>query len=271
MNDKAAIKASVERSLDEALLGEVLGERQVQKDIVARYYKDFDRIMSEGTGERPWQSFELTQRENVFEWIEDPSRIAKIQPSLRDLRQLVRSQALHCEPNPVTVLDVGCYGGYVFDYLKRYAFRSEKDFYYTGVDIDPNVVRAASYVHSDEPNAQFEKADIYALSEQYGEGSFDVVLCSRVLIHIPRFRDAISELFKVARRAVVLVLEIAESPVLERIHRKNLDNGVELDYFFRKYAAEELSSVAEELGADFRLIMGPSFYSTVLFFKEDGV
>ena len=49
----------------EDFLGRVLGERHVRKTVINEYYSDFDRIMSEGEGERPWQSFELTQRENV--------------------------------------------------------------------------------------------------------------------------------------------------------------------------------------------------------------
>lgn len=262
MNDKATMRATAERALDDALMNNVLGERHVEKTIVATYHEDFDRIMQEGDKERPWQSFELTQREDVFEWIKEPSKIAKIQPSLNDLRQLARSL-----DRPVSILDAGCYGGYVYDYLLRYAFSSTDDFTYTGIDIDPDVVKAASYVHADQPNTTFREADIYGLSKTFAENSFDIVLCSRVLIHIPRVKDALAELLKVSKHAVMAVLEIGDKPRLERIHRRNLDNGVELDYFFRCYSAQELKDVAAELGADYRIIQGPSIYSSFMLYK----
>lgn len=269
MTIKSSMKFSAEKALDEGLLGLVLGERNVQKTIVAEYHDDFDRIMSEGEVDRPWQSFELTQRENVVEWIEEPAKIAKIQPSLRDFRQIVRNQSRKQLGTPLKILDVGCYGGYVFDYLKRYAFPNGEVFEYTGVDIDPNVVKAASYVHSDEPNARFLEADLYALDQLFGDNSFDIVLCSRVLIHIPRFQDAVAQLYKVSKSAVVTILVVSNTPILEKIHRKNLDNGVEIDYFFRKYSESELVEVAESLSADYRNIRGPSSYSTFVFYKED--
>lgn len=271
MSDNAKMKQSAERALDDGLLGEVLGKRDIQKEIIAVYHDDFDKVMSEGEVERPWQSFELTQRENVVEWIEEPAKIAKIQPSLQDLLQIVRSEFVKPRQTPFSVLDVGCYGGYVFDYLKRYVFLNGEEFNYTGVDIDPNVVKAASHVHSDEPNARFQEADLYALDKSFAENSFDIVLCSRVLIHIPRFKDAIEQLFKVSKSAVLTIIVVTDTPVLEKIHRKNLDNGVELDYFFRKYSETELIGVANDLKADYRHMRGPSSYSTFVYYKQEVV
>jgi ubiquinone/menaquinone biosynthesis C-methylase UbiE len=271
MTIQSSMKNSAEQALDDGLLGKVLGERNVRKQVVAEYHDDFDRIMSEGETERPWQSFELTQRENVVEWIEEPAKIAKIQPSLRDFRQIARSEFVKAAGEPLRVLDVGCYGGYVFDYLKRYAFPNGEAFHYTGVDIDPNVVKAASFVHSDESNAAFREADLYALDRTFDENSFDIVLCSRVLIHIPRFQDAIAQLYRVCRSAVVTVVVVSETPLLEKIHRENLDNGVELDYYFRKYSEVELVRVADDLGADYRHVRGPSSYSTFVYYKHGAV
>lgn len=262
MKDKTSLKREALRSLDQAMLKEVLGERNVEKEVVAVYYDDFDRRMAEGEGERPWQSFELTQREDVSAWIEEPAKIQKIQPNLKDLRQLALSL-----PRPVTVLDVGCYGGYVYDYLSRYVFNDPSELSYLGVDVDPRVARAAAAIHEGSPNCRFEEGDLYNLSEAYAENSFDIVLCSRVLIHVSHYEKAIAELFRVSRKAVIAVLEVAPRAELQRIHRKNLDTGVELDYFFRKYTSDELISVARSLGAEWRIVQGESIYSSYLLYK----
>lgn len=243
----------------DALLRRVLGERRVRKTVVDVYDADFDRVMERGEGERPWQSFELTQREDVIEWIRDPSTIRSIQPNLADLRE-----RLGPLPRPVSVLDVGCYGGYLYDWLRDRCFGSLADFSYTGVDIDPDVVAAARRVHAGAPNATFDTGDVYALTEVFGERAFDVVFCSRVLIHIPYHERALRELYRTSRALCFVVLETSAAPMMQRIHRENLDTGEALDYFFRKYSLDELSSAAATLGADFRVQQGPGIYASFI-------
>lgn len=245
---------------EDELVNRVLGERHVEKVIKETYYDNLDAVMAEGQQERPWQSFELTQREDVREWIKQPSKIEKIQANLEDFRGVLAPLS-----KPVRILDVGCYGGYLFDYLERIAFSDVREFEYLGVDIQPDVVAAAARVHEGKSNASFQNGDVYALQSQFGAQSFDVTFCSRVLIHIPYFEKAIGELFAAAKTAAIVVLEIADRPQVQRIHRRNLDNGTELDYFIRKFSEQEILAVAAKHKADCRIIKSSGVYSTVCF------
>jgi len=255
--------AKTNSDIETVFLERVLGERHVEKTVVEEHYEDLDSVMSSGTGERPWQSFELTQRENVLEWIAEPKKIQKIQPSLEDLALLAKAQK-----SPVSIADVGCYGGYLYDYLSRYVFTDPAEFTYKGLDIDKDVVSAATEVHANNANASFDVGDVYELKSQFAENSFDIILCSRVLIHLPYFEKALDSLYCTAKHAVSCVLEVSDRPMVQKIHRQNLDNGLELDYFFRKYSEEELAGVANRLGASYRIIKGPSFYSSFVLFKN---
>lgn len=253
----------LEEKKEKDLITEVLGEREVEKIVVGEYFEDLDSIMSKGSEERPWESFELTQREDVQEWIYDPTKIQKIQPNLKDLSRLLKTL-----PKPVKIADVGCYGGYLYDYLNKFVFNSPDEFSYTGIDVQEKAVEAASIVHANKSNAEFKVGDVYKLSEQFNSEEFDVVVCSRVIIHIPYYKDAIKNIFDVTKHFSLCILEVSNEPLLQKIHRRVLDTGVELDYFFRKYSEKELSGLAEELEADYRIIKGPSFYSSYCLFKK---
>lgn len=252
-------------SNDDDFLLKVLGERDVEKVITDEYKENFDSIIDSGdaAAERAWQSFELTQRENVNEWIEDPKKIKKIQPNLEDLVRFIKLL-----PKPIKIADIGCYGGYVYDYLIKVAKLDLNDFEYVGVDIQEDAIEAAKLVHKDKPNARFQVGDIYELNKTFKNNEFDVVICSRVLIHIPYFKKAVKNLTDISKYFTLCVLEISEQPLLQKIHRHVLDNDLELDYFFRKYSEEELIETAEELNVQYRIIKGPSFYSSYCLLKD---
>lgn len=250
-------------SKDDEFLLKVFGERDVEKVITNEYKEDFDSIIASGTSDRPWQSFELTQRENVNEWIEDPKTIKKIQPNLEDLVRLIKLL-----PKPVKIADIGCYGGYVYDYLIKVAKLKKDEFEYTGIDIQEDAIEAAKIVHKDKPNARFQVGDIYELSNTFKNDEFDVAICSRVLIHIPYFKKAVKNLVSISKHFTLCVLEVSEKPLLQKIHRHVIDTDLELDYFFRKYSEEELIETAKELNVQYRVIKGPSFYSSYCLLKE---
>lgn len=239
-----------------------LRERNVIKEAVQAYYGNIDAVMTEGTSERPWQTFELTQREDVTQWIADPRQIAKIQPNLVDFNQFVGQFR-----EKVGVLDVGCYGGYFLDYLKRITFADLGDFSYVGIDIQERAVAAAQAAHPDEAEDTFRLGDVYSLAAQFGEESTDIAYCSRVLIHLPYFEDAVRNLYAVARRAVFLVVTMAPQSYVQKMRRRNLDTGHEEYYFFRYFSPEEIKNAAEPLGADYRIIHSRGPYASVILFK----
>jgi len=94
-----------------------------------------------------------------------------------------------------SVLDVGCGTGYLLHVLAG----RRPEMAYTGVDFmidDATRARAAGI--------RFEEANIERLP--FADGSFDTVICTHVLEHILEFRAALSELRRIARRRLIIVV-----------------------------------------------------------------
>jgi len=94
-----------------------------------------------------------------------------------------------------TVLDVGCGTGYLLDHVKR----ARPDLALTGVDF---IIEAGTRTR--HPDIRFTEANIEQLP--FADGAFDTVVCTHVLEHILEFRQALSELRRVARRKLVIVV-----------------------------------------------------------------
>jgi SAM-dependent methyltransferase len=94
-----------------------------------------------------------------------------------------------------SVLDVGCGTGYVLDHLKRELAYLDL----TGVDF---IVEEGTRAR--HPDIRFEQASIEKLP--FADASFDTVICTHVLEHILDFRQALSELRRVTRRKLILVV-----------------------------------------------------------------
>jgi SAM-dependent methyltransferase len=94
-----------------------------------------------------------------------------------------------------TVLDVGCGTGFLLDHLKR----ARPDLALTGVDF---IIEEGTRTR--HPGIRFERANIEKLP--FADASFDTVVCTHVLEHILEFRQALSELRRVARRRLIIVV-----------------------------------------------------------------
>jgi SAM-dependent methyltransferase len=99
--------------------------------------------------------------------------------------------AIHGE----TVLDVGCGTGFLLDHLKH----ARPDLALTGVDF---IIEEGTRTR--HPDIRFEQANIEKLP--FADRSFDTVVCTHVLEHILEFRQALSELRRVARRRLIIVV-----------------------------------------------------------------
>ncbi|MDD4737477.1 MAG: class I SAM-dependent methyltransferase [Kiritimatiellae bacterium] len=227
-------------------------------------YENIDEFIMGGSGERPWQVFELTQNQDVTEWIKNPDAIELLPPILADL-----AERLSQREEPFRILDVGCYGGYVFDYLKSRASSWKAPFEYTGVDIQERAIRDAQQAHAGEPRASFQRGDLFELSHQFSSASFDVVVCYRVLHHLPRFRDCLRELAAVSKGWVHTALPIKERSHCVRMRETNLDTGTITYSFHRYFSREEIVETAEALSLQAEIHSYPKQpYSTVLFSKK---
>ena len=98
---------------------------------------------------------------------------------------------------PTSVLDVGCGEGIVTERLARCLAPAKV----LGVDADEGHLKEEWQARS-APNLSFTTGSAYDLP--FENGSFDLVCCIEVLEHLERPRDALSEMSRVAGRALLL-------------------------------------------------------------------
>ena len=117
----------------------------------------------------------------------NPSHLGKIEKNIKDLKDVLKGDD--------TLLDAGCYWGDLFGYLKHPK--------YHGIDIVQANIDEARRVYLDHRGCTFERKDILEL-----EGSWDVIFCSRVLMHIPPWEEAIKRMLACAKKYLVLVVPL---------------------------------------------------------------
>lgn len=153
--------------------------------------------------------------------------LKKIEPNLKDVRsRLLQSDEL---------IDVGCGEGHFYP-----ALRHER---YMGIDLYPENVAIARSLFS----ARFECMDLFDL-----DGTWDVVLCSRVVIHLNRFDEAIRKLISCSKRLCILIVAVGIDSVSEENYKRQLLR-------FRTFSPQTLS----EFGAC-EIIKHPQ-YATVIY------
>ncbi|PSQ99519.1 MAG: class I SAM-dependent methyltransferase [Bacteroidetes bacterium QS_9_68_14] len=114
------------------------------------------------------------------------------------LRQFMhRLYEMTARTAPRSVLDAGCGEGFVTRFLRE----QNADWDLTGVDMREAAIRYARR-HAGPAGARYEEGDLYDLP--FAADAFDTVVCSEVLEHLDRPDEALAELRRVARRAVVV-------------------------------------------------------------------
>lgn len=96
---------------------------------------------------------------------------------------------------PLHLLDLGCGPGSLTPFLRRIPGAQ-----ILGVDLSAEMIR---YARLRYPEVEFRIGDIEALD--CPDGSFDAVLCSGMLHHLPRLDDALREIRRVLRPGGVLI------------------------------------------------------------------
>jgi len=99
------------------------------------------------------------------------------------------------------VLDVGCGAGHYLRSLRR---QLGNEFDYTGADITTAYLSLAQKAFAADPRAHFDNADIFNL--HYRDHTFDIVCCSNLVQNFPSIVRPLSELVRVARKAVIVRL-----------------------------------------------------------------
>ena len=157
----------------------------------------------------------------------------KIARNIDDVRHLIKGHR--------SVLDVGCNIGTLYE-----EFRPEK---YLGIDLDPKVIDEAQ---TRFPGVDFRVGDLYEL-----EGHWDLVIASRVLMHIAPLDEAMRRLLGAANEYLVLFVPLAQEDCFED-HGHSL-NGETVHSYFRRFSQETLKSFGD------CNIVGREPYSTVIY------
>ncbi len=97
------------------------------------------------------------------------------------------------------VLDAGCGEGALSVMLAK------KGAIVTGTDIsEPNILAAKQYAAQEGVEIEFQVADIESLP--FGDNTFDVVVSSHVLEHIPDFDQGLREIVRISNKKTVVAI-----------------------------------------------------------------
>lgn len=143
-----------------------------------------------------------------------PQKLKKIQRNLEDLKAILSPEE--------SLLDVGCNAGHVYGALGHEN--------YEGVDLDIGAVQCARETYP----GKFRHADLFSLA-----GRWDVVLASRVLMHVPA-EDALRKLLSLAKKYCVVFAPIDQQDVCQliKLHDDQL-------CYFRKFSEHALRAFGD--------------------------
>lgn len=133
--------------------------------------------------------------------------------------------------NNRSILDVGCGFGDLYDFLKR----KNLDFSYTGIDINPEMIKAAKEKHS---NAEFQTIDF---GNPEFTDKFDYIFCSGALsFRVPNYKEfyftQIKKMFELSKIGVGFNMLTIQN---------NTNPGD--DNLYATYSVEEVSEFCSKL------------------------
>ena len=133
----------------------------------------------------------------------------------------------------IKVLDVGCASGGFFNIMRTL----EPTLDYTGIDIAEPAVDLARQTYQD---ARFEVADGAAIP--FGDGTFDLVHCTSVLVIEPRYQEVWEEMYRVSSRFV-----LADMRLLKDIERQE---GLQDSHYRIQFDAQDQEGIMPYVVSD---------------------
>jgi len=118
-----------------------------------------------------------------------------MRPEFRFLRESLRGGE--------SLLDVGCGPGELYDCLRQF-----QKIDYTAADLTDEMLAAVRQKHSDVKTLELDVQD----ADRVPSDTYDWVVCSNVLIHIPQPYKALENLWRITRGALLLVLRGSDYP-----------------------------------------------------------
>jgi len=237
---------------------DALSERNVRIKLIDTTYENIDEFMSQGEGEKPWEVFELTQAQDVRKWCDNPDMIEGIKENLQDLANHIP------DAGKVSVLDVGCYGGYLYDYLSK----KLNEISYTGIDVNEDVISTTKKIHAGKDNANFIVGDILNLPDELKPNSFNVVCCHRVTIHLPYFEQILLNLLYLTKDIVHVILLLGVNDFCEKILETNLVTGKGVFYYRRYISRNTIAKILKQWPVNYHIqTNSESRYASLFIYK----
>ena len=138
-----------------------------------------------------------------------------------------------------SVLDIACGYGYGAPIMLRAGARC-----YTGIDINHDLITNARSQHSD-PKITYEVGDIrkYKPSKE----GFDLVLCFETIEHIPFYKEAIRNLYRMLSSDGLLIISSPNRPVTSP-GSKNITDKPLNKFHTQEFTIKELSDALKNEG-----------------------
>ena len=164
-------------------------------------------------------------------------------PEMESTKQLVELVREIYQPG-MKILDVGCAAGHYYKGLQRI----DPAINYTGVDATVPYIKYAKE-HFKDKNVQFFVEDIFNLPDSLG--TFDIVYCCNVILHLPDFRVPVKNLLKATKKYCFIRTLISDKTLLSKMLYKDefdADNNPTNFVFQNTYSAGLLTDYIKSLG-----------------------
>lgn len=171
----------------------------------------------------------------------------------------------------VTLLDIATGSGDIPRALVRWGKRQGFDLRVVATDVSEDVLAVARRETADEPSISVEACDARALP--YGEGAFDIAVCSLALHHFPRAEAVrvLAEMGRVARRGLILNDLVRTWPgyvgawLLGNVTTRNRLTRHDAPLsILRAFTPDELAEMAREAGLTHREVTPHPFWRMAL-------
>ncbi len=155
------------------------------------------------------------------------------QASVNSKKILVNILKKSCESGSISIIDLGCGNGQLYDYFKKEKLSCN----YTGVDFSVPLIEAARSAHKTDRDANFIVGDISKLEGI--NGKYDFAIFSHVIEMASSPDSALFLAKKIAKRIVIRFFEPPEFEFdLVELREMEVGDGKKVPYIRRKMSKE---------------------------------
>ncbi len=149
----------------------------------------------------------------------------------------------HSNGRRLSILDLGCGNGQLYEYFKEQKFSCG----YTGVDFSGPLLEAARTALKDDPNARFIQDDVDQLSNV--EGQYDFAVYSHVIEMIASPESSLLKARKLTKGTIIRFFEPPEfeNDTIELRHME-VGDGKEVPYIRRKMSRDYYWLILHKMG-----------------------